>query len=203
MTDNNKIAFDDDLIQRAKAFASAGFRLIDHRRKYTNEPYEVHTIEVASIVAGSGGDAEMVAAAHLHDTVEDVKDADGNPIEPYTLNGIREFFGDRVANLVSDLTNVYTRKDYPSSNRKIRHGAEADRLHTIHPDAQTIKYADFISNTYDITTHDPKFAKVYLAEKQAILSGMRVGNPSLYRRALEPLWIAEEDKLDNHDKMKI
>lgn len=57
------IAFD------AMTFARAVHR--DQRRKYTGNPYADHLAEVAGIVAAVGGNADMIAVAWLHDSIED------------------------------------------------------------------------------------------------------------------------------------
>ena len=43
----------------------------NQQRKYTGEPYVLHCLEVARMVAEIGGTATMIAAALLHDVVED------------------------------------------------------------------------------------------------------------------------------------
>ncbi len=58
-------------------------------------PYIIHPMEAASIVASITNDQEMLAAAILHDTVEDTD---------VTLEQIRDRFGDRVASLVQHET---------------------------------------------------------------------------------------------------
>ena len=60
-----------DLVTRARAFASQAHRRIDHRRKYSNQPYEVHLKGVAALVSSATNDPEVQAAAWLHDLVED------------------------------------------------------------------------------------------------------------------------------------
>ena len=50
-----------DLVDRARAFARVAHA--EQTRKYTGEPYVVHTDEVAAIVAAHGGTPEMIAAA--------------------------------------------------------------------------------------------------------------------------------------------
>jgi len=165
------------MIEKAKCFAHDAHNLVKQVRKYSGLPYWVHTDEVAEIVAGVTDDPEIIAAAHLHDVVEDVD------VEPYTLESIGDIFGKRVASLVDDLTDVYTKKNYPRHNRAARKRMEAERLGLIHTDAQTIKYADFLSNTKDILVNDPGFAEVYLDEKATILSRMTQGNKILFDRA--------------------
>ena len=87
----------DSLVERSKAFAIAAHRAIDHRRKYTGDPYDVHLSAVAELVESVGGTPEMIAAAWLHDTVEDT---------PTTISDIEREFGPRVAELVRALTDV-------------------------------------------------------------------------------------------------
>ena len=60
-----------DIIKRASLYATQAHQRIDHRRKYSNQSYDVHLRSVAEIVASVTSDAEMIAAAWLHDTVED------------------------------------------------------------------------------------------------------------------------------------
>lgn len=64
-------------------------------RRGKGYPYIIHPMEAASIVASITNDPEMLAAAILHDTVEDTD---------VTLEQIRELFGDRVAVLVQHET---------------------------------------------------------------------------------------------------
>jgi hypothetical protein len=51
--------------------------------------------------------------------------------------------------------------------------------------AQTIKLADLIDNTKTIVARDPKFAKVYLREKIALLHVLTKGDPTLMKIAVE------------------
>ena len=61
-------------------------------RKGTNIPYIVHPMEAASIVASMTDDREIIAAAALHDVVEDTE---------YTIDDIKDEFGDRIAKIVA------------------------------------------------------------------------------------------------------
>ena len=63
----------------------------------SGEPYAIHPILVASIVANMGGDESMVIAALLHDVVEDTD---------VTLGELQAEFGDEVAKLVEGLTKI-------------------------------------------------------------------------------------------------
>jgi (p)ppGpp synthase/HD superfamily hydrolase len=156
-------------------FATAAHAAVGQLRKYTFEPYIVHPAEVAEIVAGVGGSDAQVAAAWLHDTVEDTG---------VTLELIRKEFGDEVSTLVGWLTDV-SRPDH--GNRAARKAV--DRAHTASApaEAQTIKLADLICNTKSIVAHDPEFARVYLAEKRALLEVMTKGDARLRERAMQQI----------------
>jgi len=157
------------LVDKARIFAVEAHR--GQERKYTGQPYVVHTQEVAEIVRAAGGDPCMIAAAHLHDVVEDT----GASIED-----VRDVFGPEVARLVWDLTD-----QIPLSfgNRKARKRAESDRLATCESRVQTIKLADIISNTASIAKHDPGFARVYLEEMRYLVVRLTLGDPDLQDRA--------------------
>ena len=160
------------LIEKARAFATAAHAAVGQLRKYTFEPYIVHPAEVAALVATVPGHTpEMIAAAWLHDTVEDTG---------VTSELIRKESGDEVAELVGWLTDV-SRPDH--GNRAARKAV--DRAHTAGAPAaaQTIKLADLIANTRSIMQHDEKFAVTYLAEKRMLLEVMTKGDPGLMARA--------------------
>jgi len=161
-----------ELVERARMFATAAHAAVGQLRKYTFEPYIVHPEEVASMVMAHGGTDAMVAAAWLHDTVEDT----GVSIEL-----IRKEFGSEVSDLVGWLTDVSRPEQ---GNRAVRKAI--DRAHTAAApaEAQTVKLADLIANTRSIVAHDEAFAKVYLAEKRQLLEVMTKGDPRLRERAL-------------------
>ena len=81
------------LFDRAVKFAIYAHAGTERRCK--GYPYIIHPMEAAAIVASMTNDQEMLAAAILHDTVEDTD---------VTLEQIRELFGDRVATLVQHET---------------------------------------------------------------------------------------------------
>jgi (p)ppGpp synthase/HD superfamily hydrolase len=138
-------------------------------RKYTGEPYIVHPAEVAKIVASCPeANERMIAAAWLHDVVEDT---------PVTLSEIDERFGSHVAMLVGFLTDASRPED---GNRAVRKRIDKAHLATAPPEAQTVKLADLISNTSSIARHDPAFARVYLAEKRELLTVLTRGNATLH-----------------------
>lgn len=156
----------------------------DQVRKYTGEPYWTHCEAVAKKVMKHGGDPIMIAAALCHDVMEDTE-CKGYLTLVKKLQEIgwsgHEAYG--IVGLIDDLTDQYTTEAYPNMNRAWRKKKEAERLAKVPPEAQTIKYADLIDNTMSIATHDPKFARVYLKEKAALLDVMRDGDPALYQIA--------------------
>jgi (p)ppGpp synthase/HD superfamily hydrolase len=159
------------LEDRARTFATAAHAAVAQLRKYTNEPYIVHPAEVVQILKTRPHDPEMVAAAWLHDVVEDT----GVSIEV-----IRAEFGSKVSDLVGWLTDVSRPEQGNRATRKA-----IDRAHTASApaEAQTIKLCDLISNTRSIVEHDAEFARVYLAEKRLLLEVMTKADPELMRRA--------------------
>jgi (p)ppGpp synthase/HD superfamily hydrolase len=158
------------LVSQALAYASKAHGSINHVRKYTDEPYINHTIEVMEIVSQVPHTAEMLAAALLHDTIEDTC---------VTQQDIEREFGPSVAKLVMELTD-----QCHEGNRAARKSAEAARLAKVSCEAQTIKLADLISNTRSIVHHDPGFAKVYLREKAQLLAVMASGDKALHKLAV-------------------
>jgi (p)ppGpp synthase/HD superfamily hydrolase len=126
---------------------------------------------VAGIVADAGGTESQIAAAWLHDVVEDTG---------VTIEVIRAEFGDEIATLVGWLTDVSRPEQ---GNRAVRKAI--DRAHTAAAPgaAQTVKLADLISNTRSIVAHDEKFAVTYLAEKRELLKVMTKADPALMARA--------------------
>jgi hypothetical protein len=160
-----------DLVARARRYATEAHARIDHRRKYSNQPYDVHLRNVAALVAEAGGDAAMVAAAWLHDTVEDT---------PATFRDIEQAFGRDVAVLVAELTDVSKPSD---GNRAARKAIDRDHLARASARGKTIKLADLIDNCRDICRHDPRFARVFLAEMEALLEVLGEGDAGLMRRA--------------------
>lgn len=154
------------------------------KRKYTFEPYINHCVAVADMVKENKGTPSMVYAALLHDVVEDtlvtLKD-----IETFLISiNILPFIARNITNMVDDLTDNFTKESYPKLNRRLRKEFECKRLATINPKSQTIKYCDLIDNSSSIFTHDPSFAKTYIAEKLEILKVMDKGDRWLYQSAI-------------------
>ena len=163
-----------DIVRKAQVYAMAAHAAVGQKRKYTGEPYIVHPAEVASIVASvPGATPDMVAAAWLHDVIEDTG---------CTFTDVHMAFGIDIATLVGWLTDVSKPEDGNRAKRKAM-----DREHTAQApaEAQTIKLADLISNSRSIMQHDPEFAKTYLEEKRLLLEVLTRGDAELHARASE------------------
>lgn len=119
-----------DLVIRARDFARAKHEG-QFRKGAAREPYAAHLEEVAELVACFGGAPEVVAAAWLHDTVEDCAVA---PSE------IAERFGLVVAGIVAEVTDD---KGLEKNARKRAQVVHAERKS---PGAALVKICDKISN---------------------------------------------------------
>lgn len=187
------------LEDRALAFARAAHG--EQKRKYTDNPYIEHPIRVAQLVKEAGGTEEMIAAAYLHDVVEDVPtdtvlsmvdekfarsfvvlsiESRINAGRPIKLLALGHEFGTDVAMLVDMVTDVSLPAD---GNRKVRKQKDLEHLAQASPEGKTIKLADLIDNSRDIVKNDPDFAKVYMREKAALLPHLAEGSEKLYREA--------------------
>lgn len=144
----------------------------EQKRKYTGEPYIVHPVEVAEIVrAYLPGNEVARAVALLHDVLEDT---------PVTYDQMHAKFGPWIVTLVSELTDVSRKTD---GNRKLRKQMDLEHLATACALAQTVKVADIMSNSESIFKYAPKFAKVYLPEKAALLQALTKADPLILRAA--------------------
>ncbi len=138
------------VILRALEFAALKHR--DQRRKDAlASPYINHPIALANVLSREGGvtDPVVLAAALLHDTVEDTETT---PAE------LREAFGEKIAGIVAEVTDD---KDLPKAERKrlqIEYAAAISR------EAKLVKLADKICNVRDVADHPP--AKWDLARRR-------------------------------------
>jgi len=85
---------DIDLLKKAFDFAMKNH---DGQERNSGEPYIIHPLEVALILADLELDVASIAAGLLHDVVEDT---------PATLSEIEQIFGDEIATLVDGVTKL-------------------------------------------------------------------------------------------------
>jgi len=162
------------MVVESKMFATAAHAAVGQKRKYSGDDYIVHPQRVAAIVEKHGGTDEMVAAAWLHDTVEDTD---------VTLGLITKMFGDEIASIVEGLTDISLPSDGNRATRK-----SIDRMHSASAstEAQFVKCADIIDNSWDIAENDLSFAKVYKSEVFLLLHAMtKVKHTEIWEQAMQ------------------
>ena len=135
-----------DKLMIRKAFNLSVEAHSEQRRK-TGEPYIYHPIAVAKIVANEIGlGATSIAAALLHDVVEDTK---------YTVDDIEQLFGETIARIVSGLTKISSLK------KETDHSIQAENfrkmLLTLNEDVRVIliKVADRLHNMQTMDAMPP------------------------------------------------
>ena len=157
-----------DIVERAKEYAT--LKHTGQIRKMNKAPFIVHPQDVAEL-AEVTKDPEIIAAAWLHDVVEDT----GTP-----LSAIQAEFGDKIAGLVDEVTKKAeeqgsrSKKEY--YHEKVRH---------ITSDALTLKLIDRLSNVFsvveDLANMDKPqynknevidFAKYYCNQTDFIFNGL-------------------------------
>lgn len=168
-----------NIVEKAKQWVHAAHDSIGQKRKYSGENYWVHTDRVANVLKEAGESEEVQAAGHLHDDLEDVADKNSN----YNEDAMRREFGDVITNLVLEVTNVYTKENYPNLNRAERKRLEHKRLSQISKEAKSIKLADIADNVEGVVDNDFGFGKVFVFEKSQLLVYLRDGNETLYKKA--------------------
>lgn len=170
----------DDILIKVRNFASDAHG--EQKRKYADEMYIRHPERVMYVSVEYTTERAVLAAALLHDVLEDTNVTE-DELHSFLKDIMAGEEADKTLQLVVDLTDVFIKDNYPELNRRKRKRREAERLGDVHPDAQTIKYADIIDNATDITPNDPDFATLYLNEASQMLSLMDKGHPELYERA--------------------
>jgi GTP pyrophosphokinase len=168
--------------------AAASFAAIAHGatfRKGLNEPYILHPLRVGEMAARLGASPELIAAAYLHDVVEDTD------LELDDLSA----FPDRVVKLVSLLT-----KAQPAANTKDAEAVAKCKYYMLiegDADAVFLKVLDRVDNVRDmVRTHSQnptmrKWAEKYLAKTIREFRTMSFSAPfearELYNEALAQL----------------
>ena len=157
------------IVLMTRAFRFAAERHAAQRRKgAAGEPYVNHLAEVAELVAGATGgcDPQLVAAAVLHDTVEDTDTTHAELVER---------FGADVAGLVAEVTDD---KSLPKAERKRLQVAHASSRS---PRAKLLKLADKTSNLRALAASppadwNPERRLQYVDWALAVVAGLRGTN---------------------------
>ena len=161
------------LIVRALEFAAHKHR--EQKRKDVNaSPYINHPIQLANVLVLEGrvSDPVVIAAALLHDTIEDTQT---------TWQELRGAFGDEVADIVLEVTDTKwiaktARKRLQVA--KARHASEK---------AQLVKLADKICNVRDVAAHPPagwslERRREYFEWAKAVVDRLRGAHAVLERK---------------------
>jgi guanosine-3',5'-bis(diphosphate) 3'-pyrophosphohydrolase len=161
------------LILKAAEFAARKHR--DQRRKDPSaSPYINHPIALAEILSGDGRvkSADVLAAALLHDTLEDTET---------TASELRAAFGAKITHIVEEVSDD---KRLPKQKRK-----ELQVLHAAHisKGAKLVKLADKIANLADIISSPPagwslQRQRDYFDWAKRVIDPMRGTNARLERR---------------------
>ena len=126
---------DTTLLDRAIVFAVRAHAGTERRGK--GFPYIVHPMEAVEIVATMTPDQELLAAAALHDTVEDTDT---------TVEQLRDEFGDRIASLVASESDTMPKGMSEEESWHTRKQAAIDRLARASHDAKIVALGDKLSN---------------------------------------------------------
>lgn len=151
-------------------------------RKYAQEPYIKHPIRVMQQCRLYVKDMPVAAAALLHDVLEDTA-VSKDELSAFLHRTLQPTEAQHSILLVEQLTDVFTKNDYPHLNRRQRKNKEYDRLASIHEDAQTIKYADIIDNSRDKAIPENNSAEKLLTGYKLLLQKIPNGHPALYELA--------------------
>lgn len=158
------------LVTQAAHFAATVHT--DHRRKGSREePYFNHLSEVAELVAEAtdGKDPALVAAAYLHDVIED---------QEVKYDELVKRFGDDVAKLVREVTDDKSLSSTVRKRRQVTDAAKKSKR------ARILKTADKISNLRALENSPPPTwtrAKRldYVAWAREVHVGLRGASPTL------------------------
>ena len=126
---------DTRLLDRAIIFAVRAHAGTERRGK--GYPYIVHPLEAVEIVSTMTADQELLAAAALHDTVEDTG---------VTVEQLRAEFGDRVAALVEEESDKFEEGVSEADSWHARKRAAIERLSKASRDAKMVALGDKLSN---------------------------------------------------------
>ena len=160
------------LIMEAAGFAADRHR--NQRRKdAAASPYINHPLALAELLANEGGitDAVVLAAALLHDTIEDTKTS---------IDEIETQFGPEVAGIVAEVTDD---KEQSSAERK---QLQVEKAASKSDGAKLVKLADKICNLRDIAATPPANWSTerkleYFRWAKEVVAGLRGANPALER----------------------
>jgi guanosine-3',5'-bis(diphosphate) 3'-pyrophosphohydrolase len=159
----------------AVVLAALGFAAHKHRDQRRKDaaasPYINHPIALANVLVREGavGEPAVIAAALLHDTLEDTQT---------TLGELRAAFGERITRIVEEVSDD---KSLPKAERKRR---QIERAAAISREAKLVKLADKICNLRDMADHPPASwdlvrRREYFDWAKAVIDRLRGAHPGL------------------------
>lgn len=128
-------SLDTGLLDRAIIYAVRAHSGTERRGK--GFPYIVHPMEAMEIVASMTPDQELLAAAALHDVVEDCD---------VSIDALRAEFGDRIASLVASESDSLNAGESAGESWKRRKQEGIDRLARASRDEKMVALGDKLSN---------------------------------------------------------
>lgn len=120
----------EDIVEKALKFATNAHK--GQYRKYTGEAYVTHPIAVCNLVSDFTNDKDILAAALLHDTMEDCE---------VTYEELCNEFGKRVADMVKELTN-----DKEEISKKGKVDYMVNKINKMSEPCVLIKLCDILNN---------------------------------------------------------
>lgn len=126
---------DTALVDKAIRFAVEAHAGTERRGK--GFPYVIHVLEAMAIVATMTNDPELLAAAALHDTIEDTD---------VTVEELKKQFGPRVAALVEKETDIQLAEDGHRKTWRVRKQEAIDRIAASSREAKMVALGDKLSN---------------------------------------------------------
>ncbi len=149
----------------------------------SGKPYFSHLLTVAKMAASATAMGFEIGLCH--DLLEDTKTNVTEFKLALSTCGYTSEECTHIATCVIELTDVFSKEDYPDLSKSIRKTKEAERLATISAAAQTVKYCDLIYNIGWMLEYDKKHLKKYLNKKRLLLQVLDKGDKKLRQKALE------------------
>ena len=170
------------------------FAAVRHRKQFRKgadrSPYINHPIQVANLLANEAGEKDpvLIAAAILHDVVEDT--VDGKKEKKKLISQMRDVFGEDVLSVTLEVT------DDKSLSKKQRKRLQIEHAPMLSVRAKKLKLADKIMNVRDITNNPPvawtiRRTRKYLDWSEKVVTGLRGTHDNLediFDKTLEAGW---------------
>lgn len=150
-------------------------------RKVSGDPYWVHPVGVAEIVSRYTDDQATIQGALLHDVIEDTC---------IIRDHLVEAFGQEVGDIVQGCSDP--QQPEPNIPRSVRKRINREHAARQNAKVQNIKVADSVYNLLDMEGMDIDFCLMYLHEKEAMISEMKLANTNLLAYAYTVIDILKE-----------